>query len=125
MAGKWHEKAEGMDGHAVNIKKQEGRKMTLQSLFRIEVLDGGVKVTPSELLSSMPRDQQIATIKEQIRNREAALQKINNPTEANTGEPEASGHHRDEDKRELEVAIVILKNFLKRLLESHWEVLKP
>lgn len=96
--------------------------MSFKSLFRIEVLDGGVKVTPTEQLVSMPRDQRIATIKNQLQMYEAELQKISSETDGNRISEESSGHDRDADKREIEVVIAILKNFLKQLLQPHWEV---
>jgi len=96
--------------------------MRFASLFTVEVVNGGLKVNPTEELASMAKDQQTATIKEELKKCEADLQNLNHSTEASK---EASNHDRDADKRELEVRIVIMKNFLKRLLESHWEVLKP
>lgn len=99
--------------------------MSFKSLFQIEVLEGGVKVTPSEQLVSMPRDQRIAAIKTELQMCETTLQRINHETDENRTSQESSSHDRDADRREIEVMIAILKNFLKRLLEAHWEVLKP
>ena len=81
--------------------------MSIESLFRIEIRDGAVKVTPSEELVSMPRDQQIATLEEKLRMFQAELQNIDNSP--------------DRDQCEIELMIVILKNLIKQFRDSYWE----
>jgi hypothetical protein len=90
--------------------------MNYESLFRIEIVDGAVKVTPSEELKSMPIDQQIVTLETKLRMYEAELQNFNKQIDENLKEETS-----DSDKCELEIVIVILKNFLKQFREANWE----
>jgi flagellar biosynthesis chaperone FliJ len=94
--------------------------MNYESLFRIEIVDGAVKVTPSEELKSMPIDQQIATLESKLRMYKTELLNINNQVEENLKEGTS-----DSDKCELELVIVILKNFLKQFREANWERINP
>lgn len=84
--------------------------MEHRSLFHIEVVDGAVKVTPSEELVSMPKDRQISALQDQLRMYQDELKNIDNQT--------------DRDECETELMIVILKNLIKRFMEPHWELMK-
>lgn len=92
------------------------RQMNYESLFRIEIVDGAVKATPSEELKSMPIDQQISTLETKLKMYEAELKNINKQADENSKE-----ETNDSDKCELELVIVILKNFLKQFRDANWE----
>jgi hypothetical protein len=77
--------------------------MSFKSLFSIEIIDGQIKVSPSEELKSMPIDQQISALQRELQEYEAKLQ------------------NEDSNKCELELVIVILKNFLNQFREANWE----
>jgi len=94
--------------------------MSYESLFRIEIVDGAVKVSPSEELKSMPIPKQMATIESELRKYEAELKKINTPIAENVSE-ETPGS----DKCELELVIMILKKFRKQFREANWERINP
>jgi len=95
--------------------------MNFKSLLSIEIVDGGVKVVPLEKLLSMSREEQIATLEEQLRMYEAELQNINNPTEKHGVSEDTPVKYRDSDECEIELIIVILKNLIKQLREANWE----
>lgn len=88
--------------------------MSYKSLFSIEVDEGGLKVIPSEELKSMSIPEQMATIDSNLKMYEAKLQKI-------TDNPE-SGEKTESDKCEVELVILVLKNFLKQFREANWEI---
>jgi len=87
--------------------------MSYKSLFTIKTDEGGVKVIPSEELKSMTIPKQIATVESELIKYEAELQKFNNLESNET--PES-------DKCEVELVILILKNFLRQFREANWEV---
>jgi len=99
-----------------------GRKLNIEKLFSIKIMEGRIKVTPSEELLSMSRDQQITTLESELRKYESKLQNISRPPEENEfSEKEAD---RNSDIYEVEFITVILKKMIKQFRESHWEHLK-
>jgi hypothetical protein len=86
--------------------------MSYKSLFSIETVEGAIKIVPSEDLKSKSIPQQLAAVETELRKYKAELQKINDPENEET--PES-------DKCEVELVILILKNFLKQFREAHWE----
>lgn len=88
--------------------------MSYKSLFSIEVDEGGVKVIPSEELKSMPLPKQMAVIDSKLKMYEAKLLEINDNPE--------SREKTESDKCEVELVILVLKNFLKQFREANWEV---
>ncbi|SEL92688.1 hypothetical protein SAMN04489760_1017 [Syntrophus gentianae] len=88
--------------------------MSYKSLFSIEVDEGGLKVIPSEELKSMSVPKQMATIESNLKMYEAKLQEI-------TDNPESS-EKTESDKCEVELVILVLKNFLKQFREANWEI---
>jgi len=67
------------------------------------MVDGAVKVKPSEELLSMPVEKQISTLENNIQTYTAKLKTID-----------------DSDKCEIELTLVILKNFLKQFRDANW-----
>jgi len=99
--------------------------MNFKSLFSIEIINGQVKVSPSEKLLSMSREEQIATLERQLKMYQAELQTINNPTDRQVISEETPDKSGDSDECETELIVVILKNILKTFREANWERINP
>lgn len=95
--------------------------MSSNSLFQIEIVEekGIVEIIPSEEFASMTRYEQILAVEKQLASHETELQNINNPVESNVTSEEKSCQQEDADKSKLEFRILILQNFLQRLIDMN------
>lgn len=95
--------------------------MSFESLLHIEIVEekGLVEITPSEEFASMTRYEQILAVEEQLASYEAALHNINNPIERNIINEEKRSQSNGADKGKIEFRILILQNFLQRLIDMN------
>jgi len=95
--------------------------MSFESLLHIEIVEekGLVEITPSEEFAAMTRYEQILAVEEQLASYEATLQNISNPIERNIINEEKRSQTKDADKGKIEFRILILQNFLQRLIDMN------
>ncbi len=95
--------------------------MSSNALFQIDIVEekGIVEIIPSEEFASMTRYEQILAVEKQLASYETELQNINNPVESNLINEAESCQHEDADKGKIEFRILILQNFLQRLIDMN------
>ncbi|SEL92708.1 hypothetical protein SAMN04489760_1018 [Syntrophus gentianae] len=95
--------------------------MSSNSLFQIEIVEekGIIEIIPSEEFASMTRYEQILAVEEQLASYEAELKNINHPVGSNIINEAKSCQHEDADKGRIEFRILILQNFLQRLIDMN------